>query len=202
MRKIGFIGLGVMGTPMAAHLIAAGYQLRVWNRTAAKADALVAQGAARAASPAEAAAGADAVVSIVADDAALREVTCGKQGLLGSLPAGAVHVSMSTVSGEVTLELAEAHRGRGSQLLAAPVFGSKASAIARKLWGIASGPQAAFECCRPLLEAMTQRVMYLGEDPAAAARMKLLVNMLISSAIAGMVQAFTAARREIGRAHV
>lgn len=199
MKNVGFIGLGVMGVPMASHLVDAGYSLRVWNRTAEKAEAFVAEkggkGAARATSPAEAARGADAVVSIVADDAALRQVTCGESGLLAALPSGAVHLSMSTVSGQVTAELAEAHRARGSELLSAPVFGSKESALARKLWAIAAGRRDAFDRCRPLLETMAQGVIYLGEDPAIGARMKLLGNMLISSAIAGMVQAFTLAGR-------
>lgn len=199
MKTIGFVGLGVMGVPMASHLVDAGYSLRVWNRTGAKAEAFVAEkggkGAACAASPAEAARGADAVITIVADDAALRQVTYGESGLLGALPAGAVHMSMSTVSGQVTAELAEAHRARGSELLSAPVFGSKESAEAHKLWAIAAGRRESFDRCRPLLEAMAQGVIYLGEDPAIGARMKLLGNLMISSAIAGMVQAFTLAGR-------
>ena len=195
MKNIGFVGLGVMGAPMAAHLANAGYAVRVWNRTGEKADAFIAERAAqrvtRAATPAEAAASADAVVTILADDAALRQVTYGDQGLLAALPAGAVHISMSTASAEVTTELAEAHRGRGSELLAAPVFGSREAARSKKLWTVAAGPAVALERCRPLLEAMTQGVIYLGKDPAAAPRMKLLGNMLIFSAAASLVQAFT-----------
>lgn len=195
MKNIGFIGLGVMGEAMAAQLVAAGYSLRVWNRTASKADRLLEQGAARAATPAEAAHGADAVVSMVADDAALREVSYGERGILAALPPGAAHLSMGTVSGEVTAELAAAHRAKGSELLAAPVFGSKEAARTSKLVCIATGPRALFDRCLPVLESMAQRAVYLGEDPAAAARMKVIVNMLISSAIAGMVQAFTAGSR-------
>jgi len=199
MKTIGFIGLGVMGVPMASHLADAGYALRVWNRTAAKAEAFVAgragKGVARAASPAEAARGADAVISIVADDAALRQVSYGDQGLLAALPAGAVHVSMSTVSGQVTAELAEAHRARSTELLATPVFGSKESAETKKLWAIAAGCREAFDRCRAMIETMAQGVIYLGEDPAIGARMKLIGNLMISSAIAGMVQALTLASR-------
>ncbi len=195
MKNIGFVGLGVMGEAMAANLLAAGYSLRVWNRTPAKAENLLAKGAAWVASPAQAAADADAVITVVADDAALRQVTYGERGLLGALPNGAAHLSMSTVSGPVTAELAEAHRSRGSDLLAAPVFGSKESALARKLWGIAAGRRTTFDRCRPLLGAMTQSVMYLGEDPAAGALMKIVGNMLISSAVASLVQAFTAGAR-------
>ena len=195
MNKIGFIGLGVMGAPMAAHLLAAGYSLRVWNRTAAKAESLVGKGAARAATPAGAAADADAVITMVADDAALRQVSYGQVGLLTALPAGAVHISMGTVSAEVAAELAAAHRARGSEFLSAPVFGSRESAAVRRLWGIASGAPGAFRRCCPVFEAMVQGVTYVGEDPAAAAWIKILVNMLISSAIASMVQVFTTGQR-------
>lgn len=195
MKNIGFIGLGVMGAPMAGHLLSAGYGLRVWNRTASKGDELVARGATPAASPSDAARGADPVITMVADDAALRQVAYGAQGLLEALPPGGVHLSMSTVSAAVTAELAQAHHERGSQLLAVPVFGSRETAIAKKLWAVAAGDGAAFQRCRPLIEAMASGVTYLGEDAAAAAGLKLIVNLLISSAVAGIVQAFTAAGR-------
>lgn len=188
--RIGFVGLGVMGAPMASHLASAGHQLKVWNRTAEKARDLVALGAIQAKTPAEAADGADAVMTMLADDAALRDVTLGDEGLLNTLPRGAVHVSMGTVSGKVTADLAAAHTAHGSALIAAPVFGSKESAVTKKLWGIASGPPSAVERCRPALEAMTQSVKYLGPDPATAANMKIICNSLISGAVAGMVQAF------------
>jgi 3-hydroxyisobutyrate dehydrogenase-like beta-hydroxyacid dehydrogenase len=195
MKTIGFLGLGVMGSGMAGNLLAAGYALRVWNRTAAKAAPLVAQGARRAATPAEAAAAADAVITMLADDAALREVSYGAEGLLDALPRGSLHLSMSTVSAAVTAELALAHRQRGSELLAVPVFGSKEAAMGKKIWAIAAGDPQAFQRARPLIEAMSRGVAFLGEDPCLAAGMKLIGNLLISSAIAAMVQAFTLAGR-------
>lgn len=195
MKTIGFLGLGVMGSGMAGNLLAAGYALRVWNRTAAKAEPLVAQGARRAATPAEAATAADAVITMLADDAALREVSYGAEGLLDALPRGSLHLSMSTVSAAVTAELAQAHRQRGAELLAVPVFGSKEAAMGKKIWAIAAGDPQAFQRARPLIEAMSRGVAFLGEDPCLAAGMKLIGNLLISSAIAAMVQAFTLAGR-------
>ena len=195
MKNVGFLGLGVMGSGMAGNVLAAGYSLRVWNRTAAKAEPLVAQGARRAATPADAAAGADAVITMLADDAALREVSYGAAGLLDALPRGSLHLSMSTVSAAVTAELAQAHRQRGSELLAVPVFGSKEAAMGKQIWAIAAGDPQAFQRARPLIEAMSRGVAFLGEDPCLAAGMKLIGNLLISSAIAAMVQAFTLAGR-------
>ncbi len=195
VQKVAFIGLGVMGAPMAAHLVDAGFALRVWNRTAAKAEALVARGAQAAGSPAESAGGADAVITMVADDRALRQVTYGDEGVLQSLSAGAVHLSMSTVSPQATTELAEMHRQRGVDFLAVPVFGSKESAMAKKLWAIAAGPRPVFERTRPVIEAMTAGITWLDENPAAAAQAKIIVNMLISTTVASLVQAFTLGSR-------
>jgi 3-hydroxyisobutyrate dehydrogenase-like beta-hydroxyacid dehydrogenase len=195
MKEIGFIGLGVMGSAMAGNLLSAGYSLRVWNRTASKAKPLVERGASTAASPAEAAAGADAVITMVGDDDALRQVCYGERGLLEALPAGSLHLSMSTVSAALIAELARAHRQRGSWLLAVPVFGSKEAALSKKLWAVAAGDRAAFERARPLIEAMAHGVAWLGPDPNAAASLKLIGNLLISAAVAGIVQAFTLARQ-------
>lgn len=184
-----------MGAAMAGNLLKAGYTVRVWNRTPAKAAELVAQGAELCTSPAEAARDVAAAITIVADDSALRGVSLGETGLLAAMPAGSVHLSMGTVSTQITTELAQAHAAAGSLLLSAPVFGSKESALGAKLWGIAAGPKSAFERTRPIIEAMTQSVRYLGEDPASAAAMKILVNSLISAASACMAQAFIAGSR-------
>src|SRR4051812_15021536 len=100
--KLGFLGLGPMGAAMAARLIAAGHDVTVWNRTAAKADPLVASGGRRAESPADAATGADVVLSSLAEDNAVREVLLGAQGALAAMRDGAVHVSLSTISTEMS----------------------------------------------------------------------------------------------------
>jgi 3-hydroxyisobutyrate dehydrogenase-like beta-hydroxyacid dehydrogenase len=194
MKDIGFVGLGVMGAPMAAHLLQAGFAVRVWNRTAEKAEALLAQGARRATTPAEAAAGAEAIITMVADDEALRHVVHGSDGILYSLSAGGVHLTMGTVSPQLLRQLTHEHRECGTHLLAAPVFGSKESAVGKKLWAVVGGQAAAFERCRPVIEAMCAGGTYLGEDPGAAAQMKLIINMLISTAVAALVQAFTLGR--------
>lgn len=195
MKTIGFVGLGVMGAPMAGRLLSAGYSLRVWNRTAAKGDDLVNMGAARASTPAEAAAGADAVITMVADDAALREVTYGAHGLLSQMAPGTTHISMSTVSPEAVTELARAHRQQATELLCAPLFGSKEAAVNRKLFCIGAGPRDVFDTWVPALDVMAQGGVYVGEDPAAGARIKIIVNMLISTTVASLVQAFACGAR-------
>lgn len=194
MKDLGLIGLGVMGAAMASNLIEAGFSLRVWNRTASKAAPLVERGARHAETPAEAAAGAEAVISIVADDEALRRVTYGNEGILYSLSSGAIHLSMSTASPEAAVELARAHTERGSHLLAAPIFGSKGNAIARNFWVIASGASPeVFERCRPIFDAISAGAHYCGAEANAAPRLKLIGNILISSAVATMAQAFALA---------
>src|SRR6266404_7692774 len=131
--KIGFLGLGGMGTPMAGNLLAAGYTLTVYNRTPGRAKELVARGAREVASAASAATGAEAIVTMLADDqAVIASVLDG--GVLPALGRGAVHVSMSTISPALSRRLAEAHGAAGQAYVAAPVFGRPEAAAARRLW--------------------------------------------------------------------
>ena len=118
--KIGFIGLGKMGTPMARHLIAAGHELSVWNRTEGKTEPLLREGAIAAATPAEAELGAEAVVTMVFDDAANEEVIFGPNGLMDALSPGALHVSCSTISVALSERLTAEHAKRGHAFVAAP----------------------------------------------------------------------------------
>src|SRR6202044_4098584 len=118
--KIGFIGLGKMGTPMARHLIAAGHELSVWNRTEGKTEPLLREGAIAAATPAEAELGAEAVVTMVFDDAANEEVIFGPNGLMDALSPGALHVSCSTISVALSERLTAGHAKRGPGVVAAP----------------------------------------------------------------------------------
>ena len=121
--QVGFIGLGSMGAPMARNLIKAGHALAVYNRTRSSAEVFEPLGARVAGSPGEAAAGAEAVVTMLADDRAVEETVCGTGGAIESLPAGSVHVSMSTISVALSRRLQEAHASRGQHYVAAPVLG-------------------------------------------------------------------------------
>jgi 3-hydroxyisobutyrate dehydrogenase-like beta-hydroxyacid dehydrogenase len=193
--EVGFIGLGNMGVPMAEALIDAGMRLTVWNRTAAKADPLIAKGARRAASAAEAAEPGGIAITMLADDAALESVTLGEAGLAARLGKGGVHLSMSTVSPALSRRLAEHHARHGGIYLSAPVFGRPERARARKLWIVISGPATAKERVRPLLEAMGQHTFDMGERPDAAAVMKLVNNFLIMSAIEAISEALVMAEK-------
>ena len=196
--KTTFIGLGGMGLPMARNLLQAGHTLTVYNRTRARAQQLEPLHAAIAGSPAAAAAGADVLITMVGDDAALEAVMLGDGGgggALAALPRGAIHLSMSTVSPALTRRLAERHRAAGQTLVAAPVFGRPDAAEARKLWIVAAGPAEAVARCRPLLDAMGRGVIPAGDDPARASVIKIAGNFLLAAAIEAMGEAFALARK-------
>jgi hypothetical protein len=152
-ETIGFIGLGNLGLPMATNLLNAGYSIAVYNRTASKAESLVAQGARLATRPVDAVTTGGIVVTIVWDDAALESVVMS-QGFLEQLGPGGIHLSMSTVLPETSKKLAAMHAQHGSVLIEAPIFGRPEAAVAQKLWIPFAGPQRAKERVRPLLEAM------------------------------------------------
>jgi 3-hydroxyisobutyrate dehydrogenase-like beta-hydroxyacid dehydrogenase len=194
--EIGFVGLGAMGEPMAANLAAAGYKLRVYNRTASKADALVAMGAMRVERPGDAAQTGGVAITMLADDAALEAVTLGANGLAERLGAGGIHISMSTVAPATTRRLAEYHAAQGNTIIAAPVFGRPDAAKAKRLWVLASGPAAQKTTIRPLLEAMGQAVFDFGEEPGAANVAKLAGNFLIAANLEAMSEALAMAEKQ------
>jgi 3-hydroxyisobutyrate dehydrogenase-like beta-hydroxyacid dehydrogenase len=194
--EIGFIGLGAMGEPIAANLLAAGYKLRVYNRTASKAEALVKAGATRVERPGDAALAGGIVITMLADDAAVEQVTLGTGGLAERLGPGGIHVSMSTVAPATTRRLAEHHRACGNSIIASPVFGRPDAAKAKRLWILASGPAAQKATIRPLLEAMGQAVFEFGEEPGAANVTKLVGNFLIAANLEAMSEAFAMAEKQ------
>lgn len=178
MQRIGWIGLGKMGEPMAQHLRSAGHELRVWNRTAAKADRLTAAGATLAASPAAAAEGAGVMFAMLADDTALRAALLGPSGAVAAMDPGAILVEMSTVSPGVSADLAAACAARGTGYLRAPVSGSVAFAQSGKLTVLASGAAEVYAAVLPLLQAFSAKQVHVGL--ACEARvMKLAVNMMV-----------------------
>lgn len=191
--KVGFVGLGDMGLAMADNLRRAGHDLTVYNRTRARAEALA--GARVAATPGEAAAGAEVVVSMLADDLAVEQVIFGPEGVMRSLAPGAVHAGMSTISHELTRRLAAEHAREGQHYVAAPVFGRPDAARAAKLWIVAAGPSEAVERCRPLFGAMGQGTDVVGDDPVRAAVLKIGGNFLLVAAIEAMGEAFALVRK-------
>jgi 3-hydroxyisobutyrate dehydrogenase-like beta-hydroxyacid dehydrogenase len=191
MDAIGFIGLGAMGEPMAANVLKAGYALTVYNRTPTKSAALVAQGAQAAHSVDLVATPGAIVVTMVANDRALEEVTLGSGGFGERLGRGGVHLCMATVSPDLSRHLAGWHAQRGSLYVAAPVFGRPPAAAAGKLWIMCSGPAAAKQRVAPLLNALGQGVFDFGEDPGAANIVKISGNFLMSCVIESLAEAFT-----------
>lgn len=187
--KVGFIGLGQMGSGMAARLFDAGHDLTVYNRTRAKTKPLQEGGASVADTPAGACSGAEAVFTMLADDHAVEEVVFGEQGILGALPRGAVHISSSTLSVDFTRRLAAAHADAGQRFLAAPVFGRPDVAAAGKLFVVAGGEQKTVASVQPLLDAIGQRTFVMSDQPEAAALVKLSGNFLIASVIESVGEA-------------
>jgi 3-hydroxyisobutyrate dehydrogenase-like beta-hydroxyacid dehydrogenase len=180
--KVGFIGLGNMGSAMAANLLRAGHEMTVFNRSPERRRALIDLGARGAETVAEACSG-EVVITMLADDSALRRVTLGEAGILDTLGRGATHISMSTVSVELTRDLTQAHEQAGQQFVAAPVFGRPETAAAAKLFIVVAGPPAAVGICQPLLDAMGQRTFPFGTEPATASLAKLAGNFMIAATI-------------------
>jgi 3-hydroxyisobutyrate dehydrogenase-like beta-hydroxyacid dehydrogenase len=184
-----------MGEPMAANLIKAGFSVRVWDRTTARAAALASQGTTSASRPEEVVEAGGLLISSLANDRVLEEVVGADQGLLRRLGPGGIHISTSTVAPETSRRLAEAHKQYGVTYLAAPVLGRPDAAAAAKLWIFLSGPAQAKDRAHPALRALGQGVFDLGEDPGAANVVKLACNFLQASAIEAMAEAFTLAEK-------
>src|SRR5256712_6912202 len=195
LMNIGFIGLGNMGLPMARQLLQEGHKLTVFNRTRARADQLKQLNPVVADGPAAAARGTEVLVTMVADDPALEDVMLGPQGALASLPRGAIHVSMSTISPGLSRRLAERHTAAGQTYVAAPVFGRPEAAEAKQLWVVAAGPPDALERCRPVLDAIGQGVIVAGDDPVRANVIKGAGNFLFAAAVEAMGEAFALTRK-------
>ena len=185
-----FIGLGRMGTAMATRLIAAGYDLILYTRTQEKLAPLIALGARGASSIAEAVGAADFVLTMLADDSALKAVVEGPEGLLARMRPGAIHITMGTHDVATIRALAQAHTAAGLALVVAPVLGRPEAVEAGRLGVIAAGEARAVEQCMPVLEALGRRVFRAGDDPGGASAMKLANNFLLACAIEAMGEAF------------
>lgn len=186
--KVGLIGLGQMGSGMAANLLKAGHEVTIYNRTAGKAQKLVEQGARLAVQVADACRG-DAVITMLADDGALESVVFSDAGVIGSLPPGAIHVSSSTISVALAEKITAAHAALGQGFVSAPVFGRPDAAAAAKLFVAVAGLPDAVEACMPLFDAIGQRTFRFGDKPSDANLVKLSGNFLISSVIEALAEA-------------
>ena len=191
MTNIAFIGTGVMGGPMAGHLVSAGHSLTVYNRSRAKAEAWAEKyGGIVAATPAEAAAGKDAVFTCVGNDGDLAEVMLGEKGAFGAMAAGALFVDHTTVSAKIARQLAEEGGAKGLLVVDAPVSGGQAGAENGKLSIMCGGTAEAMAAAEPLMQAYALRIVHIGE--AGAGQTTKMVNQI---AIAGVVQGVAEALR-------
>jgi len=186
--RIGLIGLGQMGTGIAANLLKAGHELTVYNRTRTKAEAFASQGAKVADHIADACRG-DAVITMLSNDDAVESAVYGDGGVLASLPKGAIHISSSTISVALSKRLAEHHADRGQRYVAAPVFGRPEAAAAAKLFIVAAGAPEAVKTATPIFDAIGQRTFTVSEDAPAANIIKLSGNFLIASVIESLGEA-------------
>jgi len=189
MAKVTFLGLGVMGAPMAGHLQAAGHEVTVYNRTAEKSAAWVkTHGGASAPTPRAAAEGADFVMACVGNDDDLRAVCLGEQGAFGAMAAGSVFVDHTTVSAGVTRELCEVAQGAGIAFVDAPISGGQAGAENAALSVMCGGTQAAFDRAAPVMDAYARICRRIGDSGAGQ-----LTKMCNQIAIAGLVQGLSEA---------
>jgi 3-hydroxyisobutyrate dehydrogenase-like beta-hydroxyacid dehydrogenase len=187
--ELGFVGLGRMGSAMAANLLEGPHRLSVHNRTAAKTAPLVGGGAVHAKTPGEAAGG-EAVITMLSDDAAVEAAVFGEGGILDALPAGATHISMSTISVALAERLARAHADKGQHFVSAPVFGRPDAAAARKLFIVAAGARDVIAAVQPVFDSLGQRTFTVSDHAPNANLVKLSGNFLIMSVIEALGEAF------------
>lgn len=185
--KIAVLGLGVMGHGMAGRVLALGHTLTVYNRTQSRAADLAAQGATVAATPARAAQDAEAVITMVSNDQALREVADGPEGFLTTLGAGTLVLQCGTVGPDTVAWLNEQVAARDAALIDAPVMGSKPEAVSGKLWVLAGAEEAVLERAKPVLDCVAQHVYHVGAI-GQGTRLKLCSNMITAGVVAALAE--------------
>ena len=174
IETVALLGAGIMGAGMGRNLVDAGLEVRAWNRTREKAEAI--EGATAVDSPAEATDGADAVLTMLADPDAVREVMTGDEGALGAIDGDAIWIQASTIGIEATAEMAELAAGAAVAYLDAPVLGTRKPADAGELVVLVAGNPEAIASAAPVFEAIGKETIDLGDEPDAATRMKLAIN--------------------------
>ena len=189
MTSVAFLGIGLMGGGMARRLLGAGFRVAVWNRTPARAQPLAAVGAHVAESPEAAAATADVVISMVADDAASLATWCGAHGALSRIRQGSLLIESSTISPPWAVELAGRATAHGCDFLDAPVTGGKAHAASGDLLFLAGGDAAVVERARPILTPMASRGIIHAGPTGSGARLKLINNFVCGVQAAALAEA-------------
>lgn len=192
MQKVGVIGLGIMGKPMAGHLLKAGYDVFVYNRTASKATSLVEEGAHLCTTPAEVAQNCEAVVIMLKADAEVEAAVLGAGGIIEGAQPGLIIMNSSTIMPQTSKRLAQAVASKGVIMLDSPVTGSGIQAQEGKLTFMVGGTKAAFEQCLPLFEAMGQQAFYMGES-GTGSYMKLANNSLMATNLLSLAESLTMA---------
>jgi 3-hydroxyisobutyrate dehydrogenase-like beta-hydroxyacid dehydrogenase len=193
--KIGFIGIGHMGEGLARRLIGAGFSLVVFNRTRSRAEALAALGATVADSPGDAAADAEVVITMLADDHAVEATIFSPGNVIDRMPQGAIHLSASTISVDLSRRLAAAHREKGQSFVAATVFGRPDAAAAGKLFVVAAGPHDQVDRCQAIFASIGQKMFMAGEDAPNANVIKLAGNFMITAVIESLAESFALAKK-------
>jgi 3-hydroxyisobutyrate dehydrogenase-like beta-hydroxyacid dehydrogenase len=193
--KVAFVGLGRMGQAMARRILEGGHDLAVYNRSAEKTKELAAAGATVMRSIAEAATYGEAVFTMLTDDAAVEEVATQEGGLIEAMPKGAIHVCSGTHGVGVIRKLDAAHKKKGQILVAAPILGRPEQVIARQVGVVAGGPADAVKRCAPLFAAIGRRTFEAGNDPAAAAAIKLANNFVLGCAIEAIGEGIALVRK-------
>jgi len=193
--KVGFIGLGSMGAGMSRNLIKAGHDLVVYNRTRSRAQEMQSLGAKVADTASEAAAGVEVLITMLADDRAVQDVIFEPGAVIESLPEGAVHISMSTISVDLSRRLAKSHAEKRQKYIAAPVFGRPEAAAAGKLFIVSAGPSESIEKCRSLFAAIGQKTFVINEDAPSANLIKLSGNFLTTTVIESLAEGFALMRK-------
>jgi len=194
IKTISYLGLGTMGSGMAANVLKAGYELTVWNRSTEKCEPFTRKGARVAKTPADTARDVDLVMYMLSNDQAVEEVVFGAEGILSGIKEGQIAIDMSTVLPATSLREREAYAKRGVDFLDAPVFGSKNESAEAKLWIMAAGNKAVFEKVKPVLEHLGQTVHYFGKNGNATA-MKLVGNLIVALEMEALAEGLVLAQK-------
>jgi 3-hydroxyisobutyrate dehydrogenase-like beta-hydroxyacid dehydrogenase len=194
MQRIGFVGIGLMGQQMSRRLLAAGFPVMVWNRTKARAADLLAAGAAWGESPRALAEASDVVIVMVTDSAASEAVITGPQGVLAGAHPGLTLIDMGSVAPETSRAMAERARAKGVPMLDAPVTGNPKVASEGKLGIMVGGPQATFDACLPIFQAMGVKIIHVGEN-GKGTTLKLINNLIMGVAIQAVAEALVLAQK-------
>lgn len=194
MERIAYLGLGTMGSRMAANLLKANYPVTVWNRTEEKCEPLVARGATEASTPAEAVADAGLFMVCLSNDTAVEAVLHGEDGILNGVHSGQIAVDMSTVHPDTSRREAEAYAEHGVRFLDAPVFGSRDEAEEAGLWVVVGGPEGVFDHVQPVLGALSARVFHMG-GTGMGTSMKLVGNLIVAAQIEAVGEGLILAKK-------